>query len=65
MNALHRSIIISIDNRAECISKDTRLPIDMRKDIPICLKNKIFHDFTTEINLPWKNIERWKQQFME
>ncbi len=65
MNALHRSIIISIDNRAECISKDTGLPIVMRKDIPICLKNKIFHDFTTEINLPWKNIERWKQQFME
>lgn len=64
MNALHRSIIISIDNRAECISRDTGLPIILRKDIPVCLKEKIVHDFSTEINLPWENIRRWKKQFM-
>ena len=65
MNALHRSIIISIDNRAECIANDTGLPIVLRKDIPVCLKEKIFHDFSTEINLPWDNIRHWKQQFLQ
>lgn len=65
MNAFHRSIIISIDNRAECISKDTGLPIVFRNDIPVCLKDKIFHDFSTEINLPWENIKQWKQQFLK
>ena len=64
MNAFHRSIIISIDNRAECISKDTGLPIVFRRDIPVCLKEKIVHNFSTEINLPWENIRRWKQQFL-
>ena len=63
MNMSHRSIIISIDNRAECIAKDTGLPIILREDIPIYLKDQIFQSFKTEIKLPWKNIKRWKEQF--
>lgn len=63
MNMNHRSIIISIDNRAECIAKDTGLPIILREDIPIYLKDQIFQSFKTEIKLPWKNIKRWKEQF--
>ena len=57
------SIIISIDNRAECIAKDTGLPIILREDIPIYLKDQIFQSFKTEIKLPWENIKRWKEQF--
>lgn len=63
MNMNRRSIIISIDNRAECIAKDTGLPIILREDIPIYLKDKIFQSFSTEIKLPWKNIKRWKKSF--
>lgn len=65
ISALHRSIIISIDNRAECISKDTGLPIIHRKDIPICLEKRIFSNFSTEIYLPWENIKQWKRQFLK
>lgn len=59
----HRAIIISIDNRAECISKDTGLTTIKRKDIPMCLKDKIFQNFETEIDMPWENIKLWKEQF--
>ncbi|MBD9048803.1 MAG: hypothetical protein EGR46_07675 [Ruminococcus sp.] len=57
-----RSLIISIDNRAECIASDTGLPILKRKDI--CeLKNIITGKIQTAIKLPVKNIETWKAQF--
>lgn len=63
MNMGHRSIIISIDNRAECIAKDTGLPIILREDIPMYLKDQIFQSFRTKIRLPWENIKCWKKQF--
>lgn len=63
MNKGHRSLIISIDNRAECISKDTGLPIIKREDVPVMLEEYIEQDFDTYINMPWENIEKWKQQF--
>ena len=57
-----RSLIISIDNRAECIASDTGLPILKRKDI--CeLKDIITGKIQTAIKLPVKNIETWKAQF--
>lgn len=58
-----RSIIISVDNRAESISKDTNLPIIYRNDIPEKLESKIFSEFETIINLPWDNINHWLSQF--
>jgi polysaccharide pyruvyl transferase WcaK-like protein len=59
----HRSIIISIDNRAAAIAHDTGLPIIKREDIPIYLEERINSDFETKITLPIKNIELWKKQF--
>ncbi len=58
-----RSLIISIDNRAECISADTGLPTIRREDIPVSLKNRISEQIKTTITLPWHQIEQWKQQF--
>ena len=58
-----RSLIVSIDNRAECISADTDLPTIRREDIPIALKERLEAEFATKITLPWENIRRWKEQF--
>lgn len=63
LNYHHRSIIISIDNRAECIAKDTNLPIIKRNDIQKLLENKINSSFETMIHLPEENIKLWKAQF--
>lgn len=59
-----RSLIISIDNRAECIAADTGLPIIHRKDVPFALERHLYD--TTELNLvlPWENIENWKSQII-
>lgn len=59
----HRSIIVSIDNRAECISKDTGLPIIHRDEIESSLDSYIRSEFNTKINLPWNNINKWLSQF--
>ena len=48
----HRSIVISIDNRAEAISKDTGLPIIYRENVKGELENMILSSFKTKINLP-------------
>ena len=63
MNALHRSLIISIDNRAACISDDTGLPTLLRKDVPYALESKLNASWETSLQLPRENIERWKAQF--
>lgn len=59
----HRSLITSIDNRAECISADTGLPILRREDVCIALKDRLNGNIETIIALPWENIVRWKGQF--
>lgn len=63
LNHKKRSIIISIDNRAKELAKDTNLPIIERIDIKKDLKNKINSQFEININLPIENIELWKNQF--
>lgn len=59
----HRSIIISIDNRAEEISADTQLPVIKRAVVSSVLRDKIQSGFKTEIKLPTENIKIWKNQF--
>lgn len=59
----HRSIVISIDNRAEAISKDTGLHIVYRDNLENELGNKILSSFETKISLPNEKIDLWKQQF--
>ena len=61
----HRSLIISIDNRAECISSDTGLPVLRREDICIALKDRLNGNIETSIALPWENIARWKEYMRE
>ena len=58
----HRSLIVSIDNRAECISIDTGLPIIKREDIMLYLADQINNKIETKITLPWKNIQVFKEQ---
>lgn len=58
-----RSLIISIDNRAACISADTGLPVILRKDVPIGLKGRINEKKETKIILPWENIGKFRSQF--
>ena len=60
----HRTLIISIDNRAKNIGRDTGLPIIEREKIEMLLKSKIESEFTTKIVMPTKNIEQWKSQFL-
>ena len=59
-----RSLIISIDNRAECISADTGLPTIRREDVPFALKDRLEAELETKINLPWENIRKWKEQLV-
>ena len=58
-----RSLIISIDNRAECISADTGLPVIHRENVPAALKRWITGNAGTNINLPWDHIQTFKNQF--
>ncbi|WP_407269620.1 polysaccharide pyruvyl transferase family protein [Radiobacillus sp. PE A8.2] len=57
-----RTIIIGIDNRALEKSKDFNLTVVDRKDIAD-LEGKINSEFTTTINIPLENINKWKKQF--
>lgn len=61
----HRSIIISIDNRARSIAKDTDLPVLEREEILPQLERRICGEFETKIKLPVENIAKWNQQFRE
>ncbi|MCI8702231.1 MAG: polysaccharide pyruvyl transferase family protein [Turicibacter sp.] len=59
-----RSIIISIDNRAREMGKDYSLPVLEREDISQ-LEQLIYSDFKTNIQINEKNINIWKQQFID
>jgi polysaccharide pyruvyl transferase WcaK-like protein len=60
-----RSIIISVDNRATEKSKDFRLVVIERDRADLELNKKINSDFSTEIILPKREIELWKNQFLK
>lgn len=63
LNYFNRSLIISIDNRAKAISRDTNLPIIERDKIETELLQWINTEHEINICLPMKNIEIWKKQF--
>lgn len=65
MNKGHRSLIVSIDNRADIIHKDTNLPIIYRKDIAASLEALLLGEIHAEISLPWTSIAQWKAQFSQ
>ena len=65
LNKGHRSLNISIDNRAECIGADTGLSIIKREDTIISLKDRLIGTIETQITLPWGNIALWKEYMRE
>lgn len=63
LNNKHRSIIVSIDNRAKEMGKDINLPIIERTELKDKLTNMINSDFSTKIAIPEESINLWKRQF--
>ncbi len=63
LSQCHRTIVISIDNRARNIGRDTGLPVIERKDLKFLLHQKINSEFDTNIRMPIDNIMSWKEQF--
>ena len=63
LNMKKRTIILSVDNRATEISRDTGLVVIGRNDIEIELESTIESEFETRIVLPEDNIRLWLSQF--
>lgn len=63
LSKCHRTIVISIDNRADNFGKDTGLPIISRDEVELLLEQRIMSEFETDIRMPIENIIRWKNQF--
>lgn len=60
-----RTIIVSIDNRAEDMKKTYNLPIVYRKNIQNELRSYINSTYETKIKIPINDINRWKAQFRQ
>lgn len=63
LNYQRRTIIVSIDNRARSIARDSNLPIIERESISDKLVNWINSEYITDIKIPLENIKKWKEQF--
>lgn len=63
LNCGCRSLILAVDNRAAEIAKDTNLPVMNRTDPIEKIEERINASWQTQIVLPEKNIQRWKEQF--
>jgi len=63
LNFKRRTIIIAIDNRAIEKSKDFNIDIILRQNIQDELTDKINSNFYTEVSIPIKRINKWKNQF--
>lgn len=63
LNHRIRSRIVSIDNRAADIAKDTGLPIAMRADLKDSMDDFIEQETTFGIHIPDQAIHDWKMQF--
>lgn len=58
-----RTIIISIDERADAIDKGNNLNCIRKMDVPTKLKSMIESEFCTKIKMPFDEIKKWKAQF--
>lgn len=64
LNRAHRTLIITVDNRARQIGKDTNLPVLERSEVRSGgLEQWINHPEETRIDLPLDAIREWKSQF--
>lgn len=59
-----RAVIISIDERASSISKDTGL-VTLEKDDIDGLESLIYSGIPTSLRIPFDKISQWKSQFQE
>lgn len=59
-----RAIIIAIDERAREINKGNNLNCIEKSDVPKELEKMILSEFSTEIDMPFDEISRWKEQFI-
>ena len=57
-----RTIIISVDNRAEDMKEDINLCILSRKQLD-SLNNLIYKEIDLQLDIKEKNIEIWRNQF--
>ena len=60
-----RAIIIAIDERAREINKCNNLNCIELDKVPDELDPMLRSEFSTQINMPFDEIKRWKTQFME
>jgi polysaccharide pyruvyl transferase WcaK-like protein len=58
-----RAIVIAVDNRAECISRDTGLPIVPREQIPSKLEQMVNQTFSIELKIDREKIDRFLSAF--
>lgn len=64
LNGLHRSLVISVDNRARQIGADTDLPVlERQPGFTKQIEDWVEHPVETKIDLPWDAICKWKEQF--
>lgn len=63
LNFQKRSLVIGVDNRARAIAADTGLPILERAEMEEKLEDWIRGEKKTEIRIPIREIETWKNQF--
>jgi hypothetical protein len=54
-----KTLIVAVDNRAVEIGKDVNLNVMKRDDLSE-IGDVIESEYITEINLPWENINKWK-----
>lgn len=64
MQSGRRSFIIEVDNRALEMGADFKLPT-VQRDAFDQLEHMIGSSYTTEIDLPTENIQRWRDQFRQ
>ena len=58
-----RSMIVSVDNRATEIHRDTGLSVIERSDLA-GLAHWLTHDVSCTLGLPYENIDRWKKSVL-
>jgi hypothetical protein len=59
-----RTTVIEVDNRAHEMRLDFSLPGVPREEIN-SLEFRLKRKFVTELTIPWRAIENWKQQFAD
>ena len=56
-------MIVSIDNRAADIARDTNIPTVIRENLRAEMHDLIENERDTNIKIPLEAIKSWKEQF--